>query len=159
MPGFTIMTNQPLMISFDCQEEGVLALPFGRDEDFEAEFFITETGINYYGDWLPVNITDLTAELMKQVPHEPLYERMAEAVSIGFIFASYKQPDVMEQVRKYYLEDASAEEIEAWKCCYAVGEKLDHFKPATGSGYALEMEDVIKDDSYRLLMEKYGVDY
>lgn len=153
------MTNQPLMISFDCQEEGILVLPFGRDEDFEVHFFITESGINYNGDWLPVNISDLAAEVMKQVPQGLLYERMAEAVSVGFLFASHGQPDVMEQVSKYYLEDASAEEIEAWKACYAVAEKLDHYKPATGSGYALEMDDVIKDDSYRLLMEKYGVDY
>lgn len=153
------MTNQPLMISFDCQEEGILVLPFGRDEDFEVHFYISENGVNYNGDWLPVNISDLAAEVMKQVPHEPLYERMAEVVSVGFLFASHGQPDVMEQVRKYCLEDASVEEIEAWKDCYAVGEKLDHFKPATGSGYALEMEDVIKDESYRLLMEKYGVDY
>lgn len=153
------MTNKPVMISFDCQEEGILVLPFGRDEDFEVHFFITENGINYNGDWLPVNISDLAAEVMKQVPQGSLYERMADAVSVGFLFASHGQPDVMEQVRKYCLEDASVEEIEAWQQCYAVAEKLDHYKPASGSGYCLEDEDIIKDDSYRLLMEKYGVAY
>ncbi len=153
------MTTKPLMISFDCQEEGILVLPFGRDEDFEVHFFITENGINYNGDWLPVNISDLAAEVMKQVPQGSLYERMADAVSVGFLFASHGQPDVMEQLRKYCLEDACVEEIEAWQQCHAVAEKLDHYKPASGSGYCLEDEDIIKDDSYRLLMEKYGVAY
>lgn len=151
--------SKVITYKLDCEEMGILDLPFGRDEDFEVRAEFQESGVATWGDWANININELTEEILKQVPRTPLYEYIARLVSTGYIFASYGQPDVMEKIVGLYLADADAEMIEAWARCLAIGSTLDHYKPATGAGYVLEEEGTIKDENYQLLLEKYGVAY
>lgn len=151
--------SKTISYKLDCEELGVLNLPFGRDEDFEVRAEFQEGGVATCADWANININELTEEILKQVPRTSLYEYLARLASIGYIFASYGQPDVMEKIVERYLADADSEMISAWSQCLAIGSTLDHFKPATGAGYVLEEEGIIKDENYKLLLEKYGPSY
>ncbi len=151
--------SKVLTYKLDCGELGILDLPFGRDEDFEVRAEFQEGSVATWGDWANVNINELTEEILKQVPHIPLYEYLARLASTGYIFASYGQPDVMDKIIQRYLADADSEMIEAWSQCLAIGLDLDHYKPAKGAGYVLEEEGIIKDENYTLLLEKYGTAY
>lgn len=151
--------SKVITYKLDCDELGILDLPFGRDEDFEVRAEFEESGVAVWGDWAKVNIYELTEEILKQVPRTPLYEYLALLASVGYIFASYGQSDLMDKIIQRYLADADSEMIEAWSQCLAIGSTLDHYKPAKGAGYVLEEEGIIKDENYTLLLERYGPDY
>lgn len=122
--------------NFDDDDE-ILELPLGRDEWFEIRITITDDGIRSSGDFFWTNVDDLAKEILNAIPEDKReeYKSTAGLVATCFIAASHDR-DITQEVH-----DKLCRNEEAWQECWDIGKHMDHYKPASNSGFQLEIGD------------------